>query len=168
VAIFLHHKKWNVKTITVLATIFVVSIVAEIIGVATGKIFGVYEYGRGLGIKIADVPVIIGLNWIFLVYASNGIISKYTSNPFMVVVGAALLMVLYDMVLEKAAPLMDMWQFSNNEPPINNYIVWFLMALFFNWSILKFKVNTHNIPARWLFYSQLGFFIIIVFHSLLF
>ena len=63
---------------------------------------------------------------------------------------------------------MDMWQFFNNEPPINNYVMWFIMALFFNWSIVKFKVNSHSRSARWLFYSQLSFFVIIVFHHTFF
>ncbi len=168
VAIFSHHKKWDAKTIAVLASIFVLSIIAEIIGVATGKLFGVYEYGKGLGIKIAGVPVIIGLNWCFLVYASNSIISEYTSKNIFIIVGAASLMVLYDIVLEIAAPLMDMWVFHKNEPPINNYVVWFLLALFFNWTMQKFKINTRNRHARWLFFSQLGFFIIIVVHHLIF
>ncbi|WP_299211284.1 carotenoid biosynthesis protein [uncultured Aquimarina sp.] len=166
VAVFSHHKEWNIKTITVLASIFILSIVIEIIGVATGKLFGVYEYGRGLGVKIADVPIIIGLNWVFLTYASNSIISKYTSKNILIIVGAASLMVLYDILLEKAAPLMDMWVFSKNDPPINNYLAWFLLALIFNWVIQMFRVNTNNRPARWLFFVQFVFFIILVIHNI--
>jgi len=168
VAIFSHHKKWDTKTTLVLSTIFILSIVVEIIGVATGKLFGVYEYGNGLGFKIVNVPVIIGLNWVFLVYTSNSIISKYTSKNILITVGAASLMVLYDIILEKAAPLIDMWSFSKNDPPIINYVTWFILALLFNWSIQKFKIDTHNRPARWLFFSQLGFFIIIVLHNIFF
>jgi len=162
IAVFSHHKEWNTKTITILASIFILGIMIEIIGVATGKLFGVYEYGKGLGIKIADVPIIIGLNWVFLTYASNGIISNYTSKNIPIIVGAALLMVLYDILLEKAAPLMDMWMFSKNDPPINNYVVWFLLALIFNWVIQRFKVNTQNKPALWLFFVQFSFFIVLV------
>ena len=165
-AIFLHHKEWNIKTIAVLVSIFILSIVAEIIGVATGKLFGVYAYGGGLGFKIANVPVVIGLNWIFLSYASNSIISKYTSKKIPIIIGAASLMVIYDILLEKVAPLLYMWEFSNNKPPINNYVVWFLIALIFNWGIQTFKINTHNRPARWLFFIQLGFFIVIVIHHI--
>lgn len=84
-AIFLHHKKWNKKTITVLTGIFVLSILIEIIGVRTGKLFGIYAYGKGLGFKVADVPVIIGLNWVFLAYASNSIISSYTTKNVLIV-----------------------------------------------------------------------------------
>ncbi len=165
VAIFSHHKEWNTKTIVVLASIFMLSIFIEIIGVATGKLFGTYAYGNGLGIKIADVPVIIGLNWIFLVYASNSIISKYTSKNIPIIVGAAALMLLYDILLEKVAPLMDMWLFSKNDPPVSNYVVWFLLALVFNWAIQQFQINTDNRSARWLFFIQLVFFVIIAIHN---
>lgn len=166
--IFLHHEKWNTKTIAVLGGIFIISLFIEIIGVATGKLFGAYQYGEGLGFKIADVPIIIGLNWIFLAYASNGILSKYTSNNSIIIIGAASLMVVYDIVLEKAAPLMDMWMFSENHPPINNYAMWFLLALIFNALLQVFKVATINTPARWLFFSQLVFFVVIVSHYLIF
>jgi len=164
-AIFSHHQEWNRKVIVVFTSIFILSIIAEIIGVATGKVFGVYEYGKGLGIKIADVPVIIGLNWVFLSYASNSIISKYTSKNIPIIVGAAALMLLYDILLEKVAPLMDMWLFSKNDPPVSNYVAWFLLALVFNWSIQYFKINTHNRPARWLFFIQFVFFIVIAIHN---
>lgn len=165
-AIFLHHKEWNLVTIAVLAGIFMVSIVIEIIGVSTGKLFGEYAYGEGLGVKIAGVPIVIGLNWVFLTYASNGIVSKYTSKNILIIVGAALLMVVYDILLEQAAPLMDMWVFSKNNPPVKNYVVWFLLAFVFNAAIQKFKVNTHNRPARWLFFIQFGFFIVLVIHNI--
>ena len=165
-AIFSHHKGWSLKTIAVLVSIFILSIIVEIIGVSTGKLFGVYSYGKGLGYKIADVPVVIGLNWVFLVYTSNSIISKYTSKNIPIIIGAAVLMIVYDIILEKVAPLMDMWQFSANNPPLSNYAVWFLLALVFNAAIQYFKVNTHNRPARWLFFVQFGFFVIIIIHNL--
>ncbi len=168
VAIFSHHKGWNIKTIAVLASIFILSIIIEIIGVATGNLFGVYVYGKGLGFKIADVPVVMGINWVFLVYASNSIISKYTSKNIPIIIGAASIMVLYDILLEKVAPLMDMWVFSKNDPPISNYVAWFILALCFNYAIQKFKVDTYNRPARWLFFIQIVFFIIIVIQNIFF
>jgi len=162
VAIFSHHTAWNIKTIAVFVSIFILSMLIEILGVATGQLFGVYEYGKGLGIKIANVPMVIGLNWVFLTYASNSIISKYTSKNISIIVGAALLMVVYDIMLEKVAPLMQMWQFSENDPPLRNYMVWFLLALCFNAAIQFFKIDTRNRPARWLFCIQFVFFVIIV------
>jgi hypothetical protein len=63
---------------------------------------------------------------------------------------------------------MDMWVFAENNPPVNNYIMWFLLALLFNILLQIFKVRTTNTPARWLFIIQFVFFIIIVSHYLIF
>ncbi|MFT4679502.1 MAG: putative membrane protein [Flavobacteriales bacterium] len=160
-AVFYYHKEWNAKSIGILVAIFVLSILVENIGVATGKLFGVYSYGVGLGVKILHVPVLIGLNWIVLVYGSNGLVSKYVSNTFLKIIGASLLMVFYDCILELAAPLMDMWEFVPNSPPIQNYVLWFLMAIVFHTGIEIVKVNTNNKPGQSLFIIQVVFFLII-------
>jgi putative membrane protein len=160
-AVFYYHREWNLKTIAVLAAIFILSLLIEIIGVATGKLFGVYSYGVGLGFKISHAPILIGLNWVFLVYGANGIASKLTSNIFQKVIGASLLMVLYDCILELVAPSMKMWKFTPITPPIQNYIMWFIMAITFQLSIEKVKVNTKNYPAQLLFVIQVIFFLII-------
>lgn len=161
VAIFYYHKGWNAKTMVLLSVIFVLSILIENIGVATGKLFGVYTYGIGLGVKVVHVPVLIGLNWIILVYGSNGLVSKFTSNSFLKIVGASVAMVLYDGLLEIAAPAMKMWEFTPIRPPFENYLVWFIMAIVFQIGIEVFKVNTDNKPARALFVIQLLFFLFI-------
>lgn len=161
VAVFYYHKEWNARTIGVLSLIFVLSILVENIGVATGKLFGVYSYGIGLGIKISHVPILIGLNWILLVYGSNGIMSKYVSNTYLKVIGASLLMVTYDSILELAAPSMKMWEFVPNSPPIENYIAWFILAIIFHTGIELIKVNTNNKPGQYLFIIQAFFFLII-------
>jgi bisanhydrobacterioruberin hydratase len=160
-AVFYYHKVWNAKTIAVFSSIFVLSILVENIGVASGKLFGVYEYGLGLGIKMYHVPILIGLNWVVLVYGSNGLVSKHVSNPFLRIIGAAVLMVIYDCVLELAAPLMDMWQFFPDKPPIQNYMGWFILAILFHGTIVVAKINTRNEPGESLFIIQVFFFLII-------
>jgi putative membrane protein len=168
VSAFFFHKEWNTKTVLVLLSIFVVSMLVEIIGVATGKLFGLYSYNASLGIRIADVPIIIGVNWMILIYASNAILSKITSNRILKVIGASALMVVYDLVLEQAAPLMNMWKFENDFPPFRNYLMWFLLALLFQFAFELFSLNTNNKPARALFITQIFFFSIIVVFSLFF
>lgn len=168
VAIFYHHAEWNLNTLIVLFSIFVASIGVEIFGVASGKLFGVYSYGTSLGYKIADVPVIIGLNWIILVYGSAAVISALTTSSILKIAGSSALMVVYDFVLEKAAPLMNMWKFEKGHPPFQNYIVWFVMAVFFHFAVNVFKLNTNNKPAAAVFIIQFFFFLIIVTYSLIF
>ncbi len=168
IAILYFHKEWNIKTIAVLLFIFIGSIIAEIIGVATGKLFGVYVYLSSLGIKIYAVPILIGVNWIVLIYASNAIVTKFTKNSLIKILGASSLMIVYDIVLEKAAPIMQMWIFKDNQPPLRNYVVWFLLAIIFHSAIEIFKVNTSNKPARALFIIQLFFLAVIVSYTLFF
>ena len=168
VSAFFFHKEWNGKTVLILFSIFVVSMLVEIIGVATGKLFGLYNYNASLGIRIANVPIIIGVNWMILIYASNAILSKITTNKILKVTGASALMVIYDVVLEQAAPLMNMWKFESVCPPIRNYLMWLILALLFQSVIELFNLNTDNKPARALFIIQIFFFLIVVAYSLFF
>ena len=41
-------------------------------------------------------------------------------------------MVLYDVIMEQVAPVMDMWKFDDGVPPLRNYISWFLLAVIFH------------------------------------
>ena len=168
IAMFYHYEEWNLNTSIVLFSIFVASIGVEICGVASGKLFGVYSYGTSLGYKIANVPVIIGLNWIILVYGSAAVVSALTTSNILKIVGGSALMVVYDFVLEKAAPLMNMWKFEKGYPPFQNYIVWFVMAIIFHFAVNVFRLNTNNKPARAVFIIQFFFFLIIVTYSLIF
>ena len=48
----------------------------EVAGVATGKIFGPYEYGQTLKLKAWGVPFIIGINWVILTLGGFAIIQQ--------------------------------------------------------------------------------------------
>lgn len=167
-AVFSHHKKRNVTTLSIFFVIYIVSICIEILGVSKGTVFGTYSYQEGLGIKIGNVPVLIGLNWLLLVYSSHAIVSKLTKKNWKKILYGALMMVLYDLILEIAAPIMRMWEFENTFPPLRNYIMWFLMAACFHALIIGFKIDTENKPARALFVIQASFFICIIIYSSVF
>ena len=62
--IVFHASKPDVKTIVVFAGIYFIGFLIEALGVNTGKIFGEYVYGKSLGFKISETPVIIGINWL--------------------------------------------------------------------------------------------------------
>ncbi|MCD8261033.1 MAG: carotenoid biosynthesis protein [Bacteroides sp.] len=126
-------------------------------GVNTGIIFGNYRYGEGLGPKLYGTPLIIGLNWLYLTYSTHDIASRIFRHPVTVIAAGAGLMVIYDIVLEQVAPLMQMWSFASIQPPLANYIVWFLLALVFHKGFYVGHIPTGNYPARMLFYIQLLF-----------
>ncbi|HBH48451.1 MAG TPA: carotenoid biosynthesis protein [Bacteroidales bacterium] len=162
-AMLAFHKEWSLKTILVLFTIFAVGIGIEIIGVETGEIFGTYSYQEALGPKIDHVPLMIGLNWVVLTYCSNAIVKKLTKNTFIIVLFGALLMVIYDLVLELVAPTLHMWKFSTPYPPFRNFLGWFLLAVVFHVLLITFKINTTNRVARFVFFIQMVFLMLIYF-----
>jgi len=55
------------KLMTPFLLIFITSFIVEVAGVQSGFIFGNYTYGKGLGIKLFETTLLIGLNWLFLV-----------------------------------------------------------------------------------------------------
>lgn len=75
----------------------------ELIGIITGLIFGEYAYGSGLGLKLFDVPLIIGLNWAILVFATAALTQQFLWPTWLKATLAATLMVAYDFFLEPVA-----------------------------------------------------------------
>nr|WP_319512132.1 carotenoid biosynthesis protein [uncultured Draconibacterium sp.] len=154
----LFHSKFSAKTIVVFIFIYAASFIIELIGVNTGSIFGSYTYGHGLGVKLFNTPLIIGLNWLLLVYVSNSVIELTTWNPVVKVFGASFLLLIYDVLLEQVAPQLAMWSFSKSAIPVQNYVAWFLLALLFSLVINLLKINTKNRIAPVVFGIQALFF----------
>jgi putative membrane protein len=119
----------SLRDVSYLLIPFSIGFVAELLGVNFGLIFGNYHYGNNLGWKIAGVPVMIGINWIILVYASSGISKWVTHHRWLSSILAASLMVLLDVPMEFAAPKFDFWAFAYLKVPVQNYVGWFAVSL---------------------------------------
>ena len=159
-----HKPRFTINLFIVFLLIFVLSFFAEMIGVQTGLLFGHYTYGNGLGPKIWGTPVIIGLNWLMLVYCTR-IIAGYIFHPAALkILFASLLMVAYDFILEKAAPLLTMWSWKGGIVPVQNYIAWFVLALLFHIMLNRARVRLSNKLALPVFVIQALFFVILVFY----
>lgn len=151
-------KDLNAKLVIVLAVVAVLGFSAEVVGVATGKVFGVYQYGKTLGLKYLAVPLIIGINWASLVYSSSSLVSKFKIGLVAKALIAALLMTGLDYLMEPIAIKYDFWHWTNGTIPFQNYLAWFLIAfvllLFFN----KFIKLKNNMVAIWAMVLQFLFF----------
>ncbi|WP_052671074.1 carotenoid biosynthesis protein [Draconibacterium sediminis] len=158
----LFHGKFSQKAILVFVFIFTASFIIEVIGVNTGAIFGGYTYGHGLGLKLFNTPLIIGLNWLLLVYVSNSVMERTGWNPAMKVFGAAFLMLAYDVLLEQVAPQLSMWTFDQSPVPLQNYVAWFVLALLFSLAISVLKIDTKNRIAPVVFGIQTLFFALLL------
>lgn len=154
---------WNlpinsVKKVSVWLIAFVVGMLVEIVGVETGSIFGSYYYGENLGLKLMGVPYMIGVNWAVLSFTTASISTRLTNNFWAAVLTGATLMLGLDFLLESLASVFDFWHFENGEVPVQNYLAWFVIALFLQVVIRK------SIPIRdikfsaHLFFSQVIFF----------
>jgi putative membrane protein len=62
------HNDWNRNFIVFAVITFLTGYFIEVVGVKTGLIFGHYKYDRTLGFEILEVPPVIGVNWLLLVY----------------------------------------------------------------------------------------------------
>lgn len=158
-ALFFFHSEFDFKTKFVFTVIYFTAFVFETIGVNTGAIFGSYYYGKSLGLSAFNTPVIIGLNWLLLVYLTSSVMEKTKWPAVLQVPVAALLMVGYDLIVEQVAPALDMWHWVENVVPVKNYVAWFILALVFH-SLLKiFKIKTKNRLAAVILICQTVFFL---------
>ena len=128
------------------------------IGVRTGIIFGNYHYGNTLGIKLLDVPVIIGINWMILIYCVGCIFHKIP-GPIAVksLMGAALLTGL-DLMMEPIAMKYDFWKWNNSPIPAQNYVAWFVVSFLLLLIFHSLKFNKENKLAPSFYIIQLAFF----------
>lgn len=153
-------------TFAVFAFIILAGIAIEIIGVKTGLIFGNYTYGDGLGIKVFDTPLLIGINWLMLTYCFASIIQPLKMPAVLKIFPAAAGMVAYDLVMEQTAPMLQMWTWEGGTIPLRNYLAWFATALIFQSLIMGSRINLKNKLAVIILLCQFAFFFILMIYKL--
>ncbi len=156
-----HENKFSIKTILIFSLILLSGFFIEILGVQTGIIFGEYTYGKGLGWKLWDTPLIIGLNWLLLVYTTATFTQKIkTRNIIRIALGAGM-MLIYDVVMEQVALRMDMWTWKDGIIPIENYMAWFVIASLFHALIQFTGIKVRNKLSETVLIAQFVFFVIL-------
>ncbi len=111
------------------AVTYVVTFALEVIGARTGLVFGAYSYGSTLGVKVLNVPLVIGFNWTIVVLGCVSFTTSVIRQRLAAVVVAAALAVLFDMFLEPVAIRLDYWAWAGGDIPLQNYIAWFVISL---------------------------------------
>lgn len=156
-----HESVINWKTIVCFASIYIVSFVVEAIGVYNGLVFGQYAYASSLGPKLFETPLIIGVNWFFLVYTTTAMVENVKQPVGIKILLASSFMLVYDIVMEQIAPMLDMWHWENETVPLLNYVAWFALALLFNTLVKVMRVPIKNKFAGFIFVCQFLFFLIL-------
>ncbi len=157
--VLIRHEDFKNSTfILVTSSILFFGFILEVIGVNTGILFGNYIYGKTLGIKLFNTPLIIGFNWFIMVFCVGVIIEKTRFSTFLKSIVGATIMTLADYIIEPVAIAYDFWKWNTIAIPIQNYIAWFSFSFFFMLFFLNSKINKNNEVAPWLFVVQLIFF----------
>lgn len=159
---------FSIKLIKAIIVIYLIGVLAEVLGVRYNIIFGNYYYGNSLGPQVLEVPLIIGFNWLTLSFATYGVSSYLFKNKTVITVFASILMVLTDYIIEPMAGALDFWYWAGGNIPIQNYVGWFFVSLIIHSILVKmnFKFNIKLCLA--LLLSQILFFTIQYFNYGLF
>ena len=159
ILLFSLHRHWNKTFLVFAAVVAIVGFMAEVIGVHTGLLFGNYKYGEALGTELWDVPLLIGLNWLMLIYSTGTILSKLKTNLLVKALAGAVLMVLLDFFMEPVAMQFDFWDWKDAMIPVSNYAGWFGLAFLLHLYFQVTNVNKQNPLAPFVYLVQLLFFI---------
>jgi len=157
-----HEGSVNRNGIICFITIYLVSFFVEVIGVNTGFIFGNYNYGNSLGLKLFQTPLLIGINWIFLVYTTASVMERFKMPVFAKIGLASVLMLIYDIVMEQIAPMLQMWRWENDVIPFQNYVSWYALAVLFHLLLKIANVKIQNKFAPIILICQFMFFLLIL------
>jgi len=150
--------KLNYSNFLLLFSIYLFGFIIELIGVKTHYLFGNYEYGNALGIKLMGVPIIIGLNWIVVIAASYSFCSTFIKNKSALIVTSAIAATMMDVFIEPVAIKYGFWSWENNIIPIFNFICWFIFSLLFSLIYSKLQ-KPYSIVNFYLFIIWLAFFL---------
>jgi len=153
---------WNRNSLWVIFTCYSVGMLAEIMGVYYGFIFGSYSYGATLGPKVFEVPWVIGLNWCILIIITASIARAFFTH-FWASIGCAVgLMLFLDVLIEPMAPVLDFWTFETGLASFHNYLGWALVALPLQVVYQRYGLPFKNALPFHLYLLQLLFFVILL------
>ncbi len=166
ILVMLCQKGFEAKMLLYILGVGILAWFIEGVGVSTGLIFGVYTYGDTLGWKIWNVPVLIGLNWVMLVYNAQQFIVFYVQERKPIIVNSLVAtgLVMLDILMEIVAPVVDFWSFTDGYAPLQNFIGWWVVGFILSSISLKSftkypnYISSYFFLLQWLFFAALTIF----------
>jgi uncharacterized membrane protein len=161
--LLIFHKDWN-KSFGLFAFLaFTIGFGSEVMGVHTGFPFGNYSYGPVLGTKLFEVPLMIGVNWLILVYISGHLLHSKIEKDWLASFLSAGLMVGIDFIIEPVAIALDFWTWESGVIPLSNYLGWFGIAFIIQLIYRKMNFQKTNVISPYLLINLVTFFAILNF-----
>lgn len=162
--LYLTNKTTESNFISWIIITYLFTFLVEVIGVKTGFVFGEYIYGKSLGLKLFDVPLIIGLNWSLVILGSLAFVKTFSNNIFITSLLTSVIALIFDFVMEPVAIKYDYWTWKDNIIPLQNYLAWFVLAYIVSaiFNLLKIKINSkisvHYVIAQFVFFIIINVF----------
>ncbi|MFD1320432.1 carotenoid biosynthesis protein [Micromonospora sonneratiae] len=111
----------------------------EVVGVATGVPFGIYQYSGQLGPAVAGVPLVIPLAWTWMAWPAWLAAVRLTDSGVGRVALAGLGLAAWDVFLDPQMVSEGYWTWQDPSPalpgvpgvPLGNYLGWLLVAVAF-------------------------------------
>lgn len=154
--------EWSKKTLLLVVLCFSIGMLAEIVGVHYGFIFGNYTYGDALGTKFFEVPLMIGINWCILIFITGFIAQSFLEPLWKRTLLGVGLMLFLDLVMEPVAPVLDFWSFETGLASFHNYVGWAIVALPLHIVFHNTKIKIEGPFPFHLFILQFLFFTILL------
>lgn len=129
--------------IRLLATVLPITLLIEVLGVATGFPFGNYKYDLlRLGPTVLNVPILIPFAWLMMIYPASLVARDFKLKPVPTVLLGALIMATWDLFLDPQMVNEGYWTWlASGSPtkdiPLSNFFGWFISASFLLWIITK-------------------------------
>ena len=157
----------------------IIGFTAEVIGVNTSLLFGNYIYGKALGVKFLQVPLIIGVNWFVIIYCSgisiHTLLNKLVKGVsvqnqkisaslkvFSVIIDGAILATMFDWLMEPIAIKLGFWNWrEDGSIPFYNYLCWFIISAALLAVFQFFNFRKENKFAINLLLIQVMFFLLL-------
>lgn len=149
----------------VFVVIYLAGFLVEMLGVNTGFPFGTYAYGPVLGPKLFETPLMIGVNWLILLYGANAITDQFGLTHVVKAIAAGGLMVLLDFFIEPVAIHYNFWQWESPNPPLSNYLAWFAIAVILSLFLRLSEVKLNLKIGRIVFIIEFVFFLALSLNS---
>jgi len=156
---------WNRNFLIFCSVTYLTGFLVEALGVHTGLIFGEYQYGATLGWKVIEIPLVIGANWLALIYSIGVIINRWQQSNLVKTLLAAAVVVGLDILIEPVATRLDFWSWATISVPLQNYVAWFVISFGLLWLFYQSSFSKQNRMAGLFLVCQVLFF---AFHNLVY
>ncbi len=137
----------------------------EWLGVHTGVIFGRYQYHAALQPQIGGVPLAIGFSWLTLLLSASALerrlpFRRYIDAVFPRSLRIAILLLVFDFVMEPSAVKLGYWRWQGGIVPWENYLTWFGIGWTLAYVTLRLELWRKSFPqiAPHFYLAQMVYF----------